>query len=125
MDSDKSVQLNIRLAKELRDAGTAALQSRGINPSTYIRALWKKAALRGQDLDEVIQIVMPQKEAKYEKAAGQEADVLSQGQNLFKEALKEAGINVEKYKKLISVHMRNCWMRCVMRNLQREAYFHE
>ena len=100
MDSDKSVQLNIRLAKELRDAGTAALQSRGINPSAYIRALWKKAALRGKDLDEVIQIVMPQKEAKYEKAAGQEADVLSQGQNLFKEALKEAGINVEKYKKI-------------------------
>ena len=50
-------QLNVRMNKALKDRGTAALSEIGFTPSEAVRALWEKAALRGNDLQAVDELL--------------------------------------------------------------------
>ena len=52
-NSTKSAQLNVRMDEQLKQSGDAALASIGFSPSETIRIIWKKASLRGKDLEEV------------------------------------------------------------------------
>lgn len=58
-DTAEMVQFNIRMPRELRDAGNAALASEGITPSAYVRAVWDRLARRGRDLQEMLSLVEP------------------------------------------------------------------
>lgn len=48
-----TAQLNVRLDPELKKAGDEALASIGLTPSQAIRALWERAAERGEGLEKV------------------------------------------------------------------------
>ena len=50
-------QLNVRMNKTLKNRGTAALSEIGLTPSEAIRALWKRAALRGSDLQAIDELL--------------------------------------------------------------------
>ena len=50
-------QLNVRINKTLRERGTAALAEIGFTPSEAVRALWEKAALKGDDLQAVDELL--------------------------------------------------------------------
>ena len=58
---DATVQLNTRMNRELKEAGTVALAEIGLTPTRAINALWEKAAKRGKDLDEVASMLYPQR----------------------------------------------------------------
>lgn len=52
-----TAQMNVRLPLELKEAGDAAFASVGILPSQAVRALWSRAAERGQGLEKVIEVL--------------------------------------------------------------------
>ena len=51
--SSLTAQMNVRMDSALHEAGNAALAEIGVSPSQAVRALWGKAAKRGEDLEEV------------------------------------------------------------------------
>lgn len=54
---DATVQLNARMSRSLKEAGDEALALIGLSPTQAIRALWEKAARRGEDLEEVASLL--------------------------------------------------------------------
>lgn len=50
-------QLNVRMDSELKEKGTAALASIGLTPTEAVRALWQRAAERGESLEKVRALV--------------------------------------------------------------------
>lgn len=50
---DATIQLNARMSRSLKEAGDEALALIGLSPTQAVRALWEKAARRGEDLEEV------------------------------------------------------------------------
>lgn len=49
-------QLNVRMDKTIRIAGTDALRSRGFTPAEFVRCIWRRLAQRGEGLDELVRI---------------------------------------------------------------------
>ena len=58
-----TVQVNVRIDRDLKKAGDEALALIGFSPSQAVRALWEKAARRGKDLEEVATVLNPAPEA--------------------------------------------------------------
>ncbi len=85
---DAMVQLNVRMARDLRDAGNASLEGRGLSPSEFVRAVWDKLAKRGEDLESLLEAVFP---ADAEPALSD--DPIVRGQLLYDEALAVAGVS--------------------------------
>ena len=56
---EATVQLNARMSRDLKKAGDDALALIGLSPSAAVRALWAKAAKRGEDLEQVAQLLTP------------------------------------------------------------------
>lgn len=50
---DTMVQMNTRISKQLKSDGDAALALIGLSPSQAVRALWEKAARRGEELEQI------------------------------------------------------------------------
>ncbi|MBQ9003363.1 MAG: hypothetical protein IJ087_16050 [Eggerthellaceae bacterium] len=65
---EATVQMNTRMPRSLKEAGTAALAEIGFTPTKAINALWEKAAKRGKDLDEVAALLVEQPEPVRELA---------------------------------------------------------
>lgn len=66
--STATVQMNVRMPAELKAQGDAALASEGVSPSAAVRAVWEKAARRGGDLAELMNLFRPK--SSIEKMAG-------------------------------------------------------
>ena len=65
-------QINVRLDRELKEAGDRGLELIGITPSQAVRALWEKAAAGGKDAEAVRDALFGQeKEAEPEMSATQ------------------------------------------------------
>lgn len=84
------VQLNVRMDRDLRDAGNDALRSAGLLPSELVRSIWMLAARRGESLKSIVDLVREQ--AVEEESALRVDDPLSKGQLLYDEALRDLGI---------------------------------
>lgn len=84
------VQLNVRMDRDLRDAGNDALRSAGLLPSELVRSIWMLAARRGESLKSIVDLVRGQ--AAEEESALRVDDPLSKGQLLYDEALRDLGI---------------------------------
>lgn len=52
-----TVQMNVRIPARIKAAGDAALSSEGLTPTEVVRCLWEKAARRGRDLQQVVDLV--------------------------------------------------------------------
>lgn len=50
-------QMNVRIPAEVKAAGDRALLSEGLTPTEVVRCVWEKAARRGPDLQEVLDLV--------------------------------------------------------------------
>lgn len=81
-----TVQLNVRMDQALRDAGNAALDSKSLSPSTFVRAVWEKLAQRGEQLEALLDAVFD----KTEQHIGQSPVV--HGQTLFTTFVHDAGL---------------------------------
>lgn len=62
--SNTMTQVNVRMERELKQRGDAALAEVGISPSDIVRALWGKVALRGAALDQVKRLLFSSDEAQ-------------------------------------------------------------
>ena len=59
---EATVQMNVRMNRDLKESGDEALSLIGLNPSGAVRALWEKASRRGKDLEEVARFLAPAEE---------------------------------------------------------------
>ena len=62
---EATVQLNVRMSRELKKSGDEALALIGLSPTAAVRALWEKASRRGEDLEQVAQLLAPAKKEAY------------------------------------------------------------
>ena len=93
-DAGGTVQLNVRMSRKLRDAGTAALVSKGLTPSEFVRMLWQKAALRGASLDQVVRAAQetPASISPVIDTVAQD-DPVERGQLLYARCLDQLGLD--------------------------------
>ena len=88
---EASVQLNIRMDRSLKEAGDKALAQIGLNPSQAVRALWEKASLRGEDLEEVSALLRG-RDKQQEKDASRADDALLASWTLVEDTLASYGM---------------------------------
>ena len=92
-----TTQLNARIDKNLKASGDAALALIGLTPSQAVRALWKKASLRGKDLEEVSGLLMPNTHAQQAgKANSMDDDPVATGWGFMKDAYAALGIDTSE-----------------------------
>ena len=78
-------QVNVRMDPDLKTAGDEALASIGFSPSGAVRALWRRAAERGEGLHKVQQLMNPM----YVERSGEDCldDAPRRGRGLFDEGV--------------------------------------
>lgn len=90
-----STQLNVRIGRDVKAAGDAALAEEGIAPSTIVRALWQALAQRGERLQqvrEVLGLVEQQDDQLQERE--RRAELARRGGLLVCEGCAELGISM-------------------------------
>lgn len=87
-DATAMTQMNVRIPVQVKERGSSALESIGLSPSQAIRALWEKAARRGEDLDEVRQLL----NATDEATPSADDEVLERGHALWSRFMAQAGV---------------------------------
>ena len=92
-NSTKSAQLNVRMDEQLKQSGDAALASIGFSPSETIRIIWKKASLRGKDLEEVRRFLG--KELTDTSTIVQQKDPFAPGRRAVNNCLRDIAIDID------------------------------
>ena len=64
-------QINVRLDRELKEAGDRELERMGVTPSQAVRALWEKLARGGEDAEAVRKLLAEPPEPAREMSAAQ------------------------------------------------------
>lgn len=87
-----TTQLNARLDCDLKASGDEALLLIGLSPTQAVRALWEKAAKRGNDLEQVAALLSP--EAQKTEQSGAD-EVVRSGWAFMDEAYESLGISLD------------------------------
>lgn len=84
------VMLNVRMERELREAGNAVLAELGVSPSAFVRAMWELlAGDRVKAEREVAAIMKPERTPERQAEIDRKKAALERGSHLF-ETLAEA-----------------------------------
>ena len=90
-----TIQMNVRMNRDLKKTGDESLALIGLGPSQAVRALWEKASRRGKDLEEIANLLAP--------AASDGAAFKLDGDNpavrgwaMMDEALRSLGIDADE-----------------------------
>lgn len=75
---EATTQMNIRIPQGLKKAGDEALAQIGLTPTLAVRALWEKAAQRGENLQEIVQLLTPTKTSEPESTTLQDGWSITQ-----------------------------------------------
>ena len=97
-----TTQLNARLNCDLKTAGDAALSQIGFSPTQAVRALWEKAARRGEDLEQVEQLLSSASRETAHDAQANPDDIVREGWALIDEARAALGIGASEARELPS-----------------------
>lgn len=89
---DTTVQLNVRMSRSLRNAGNAALESKGVTPSEFVRAAWERLSRRGEDLEIMLSTVLNPGTPVSEESLAPTNPFVS-GQKLYTDFLLEVGLD--------------------------------
>ena len=92
MGSAQTAQVNVRMDAALKQAGDAALEEAGLTPSAAVRALWRKASKRGQDLEEVARLCTSVGTAANAPAPTAN-EALARGPRIVEEGMRALGIS--------------------------------
>lgn len=90
---EATVQLNVRMGKSLKESGDEALALIGLNPSQAVRALWEKVSRRGEDLEEVANLLIGKSEQSDGQECGTAADSLEEMWAFMDEMYLKLGID--------------------------------
>lgn len=82
-------QVNVRMDAKTKAAGDAALASIGLSPSRAVRAVWQRAAQRGESLQQLDVLL----NNKNEKTRAQGRSGLQEGRAAMEAALQELGLS--------------------------------
>ena len=88
-----ATQMNVRIDASLKEAGDDALSSIGFTPTQAVRALWEKAAKRGEHLQDVHRLLSDS--AQGEKHESSKTAALEAGRRIIPDALEALGISEE------------------------------
>lgn len=88
-----TTQLNARLDCDLKASGDEALLLIGLSPTQAVRALWEKAAKRGNDLEQVAALLSPEARKPEQSGQSRADEVVRSGWAFMDEAYKSLGIN--------------------------------
>ena len=86
-----TVQLNVRMSRELRDAGNAALEGRGISPSAFVREVWRRLAQRGEQLESMLDATYGVGHDSADGISSRE-NPIARGQALYARLLDDLGL---------------------------------
>ena len=89
---EATVQLNARMSRELKKSGDEALALIGLSPTAAVRALWEKASKRGEDLEQVAQLLAPT-EAVKEKSATDSDNSFAETWAMMDEFYRQVGVD--------------------------------
>ena len=90
-----TAQMNVRMDTTLHAQGNAALAEIGVTPSEAVRALWEKAAKRGEDLEEIRKLLFAPSRSKEEERKRALA-LVEEGHNIVANYYRSVGIDPEK-----------------------------
>ena len=90
MGSATVTQMNVRIEASLKTAGDEALSSIGFSPTQAVRALWERAAQRGEQLEAVKRFLDGE---ATEASRNPKLDVLEAGWRIVPEGLAALGIS--------------------------------
>ena len=93
MGTETLTQMNVRMGSQLKLTGDEALSSIGFTPTQAVRTLWQYAALRGEALEEVRQLLMKAKRGAAQAEAGPSA--LEAGWRIIPDGMAQIGISAE------------------------------
>lgn len=85
-----TTQMNVRIPIDIKHAGDTALASLGFTPSTAVRALWEKAARRGEDLSEIASLLAPKGRKQMTN------DPALEGASIVSEAMSDLGFRLDE-----------------------------
>lgn len=94
MGSATVTQMNVRIDASLKTAGDEALSSIGFSPTQAVRALWERAAQRGEQLEAVKRFL---NDGTAEASRNPKLDVLEAGWRIVPEGLAALGISESSF----------------------------
>ena len=95
---EATVQLNARMSRELKKSGDEALALIGLSPTAAVRALWEKASRRGEDLEQVAQLLAPA-EAVEEMNATDSDNSFAETWAMMDEFYRQVGVDPHQARK--------------------------
>ena len=88
-------QMNVRLPRQVKESGDAALAELGITPTEFVRTVWEKMAQGGEERSKVESAVMGlQRDERLEHE--QRLDALRRARSLYERGMPELGIDPVK-----------------------------
>ena len=110
MGSSATAQINVRIDRELKEAGDRGLARRGITPSQAVRALWGIFATDGEEADRTSDVLLgmdfPREPTETETARLQAMQRFEDSQKSFMELLAEAGVDPSSFTPMTEEEMR-------------------
>jgi len=89
-------QMNIRMNKQLKDAGDKILAESGRTPTQIVRSLWEKISRGSADLQQVEEVLgNAGLEAPTHNTTTQKVEAMQRGRALFAEGLSNWGIRAD------------------------------
>lgn len=96
MPSQALSQMNIRMNKQLKDAGDRILAESGCTPTHVVRSLWEKISRGSADLQQVEGVLGNSGlESPSHNTTTQKAEAMQRGRTLFAEGLASLGIRAD------------------------------
>lgn len=92
--AELTAQMNVRMSRSVKEAGDAALAAAGLSPSEVVRAVWEKAAHRGKDLEDVVNLLHPANQVV--QGSSVEDDPVARGARIVEEGMRELGIDIRR-----------------------------
>ena len=93
-------QINVRLDRELKEAGDRELERMGITPSQAVRSLWEKLARGGADAEAVRKLLIVQDEPEQEMSAAQKRklEVMEEIKQSWQDLADTLGLDLSTFK---------------------------
>ena len=93
-------QINVRLDRELKEAGDRELERMGITPSQVVRSLWEKLAGGGADAEAVRKLLIVQDEPEQEMSAAQKRklEVMEEIKQSWQDLADTLGLDLSTFK---------------------------
>lgn len=93
----QTAQINVKLDRDLKLAGDAALLEAGSNPSEAVRNLWIAVSERGEKRDAVLKLLDHAQEPSEGAEIARKLEALDRATHLFEDLGKQLGLSLDSF----------------------------